>query len=605
MPGDTLFVFILVAVAAALFASNKIRLDVVAMLVVLALMLSEVLTVRESLAGFGDPVVLLVAGLLVVGEMLDRTGVVQVIGNWIIRTGGSSETRLLVLIMVAAATLSSVMSSTAVVAIFIPVVFKVAIRSGLSVSRMLMPMSFAAMISGMLTLIATTPNLVVSYELADAGFQPLGFFTFFPVGIVVLLMGIGYVLLVGRRMLGETDSKAGRETARPLSELQKDFDLDGGVQGLRIRSDSSLAGQTIAEAKVETRYGIRILAIESNGRTANTVIAGSQDKLKPGNQIFVMAPSSSIDQFMQQECLEFVPDDSRKRQRLLHEYGVAVALIHPDCHFVGKSLREADLRSHYGIHVLGIRRDQKQLDQFADKALQVADTLLVAGSWNQISRLGEEAHDFVLIETPREFEEARPAHKKAPIAIVILLAMVLLSVFSVVPVVTAVLMAAMAAIFTRCLTMEDAYRSISWSSIVLLAGMLPVAVALEKTGGTEMIVNNLISGPGTSGPYVLMTLLFFLTAGLSLFLSNTASAVLIAPVAIQAAMALELSPYPFAVTVLIAASAAFASPVASPVVTLVVEPGHYRFIDFIKVGGPLMLLTYIVNLLVTPLLFPF
>jgi di/tricarboxylate transporter len=228
----------------------------------------------------------------------------------------------------------------------------------------------------------------------------------------------------------------------------------------------------------------------------------------------------------------------------------------------------------------------------------------VAGSWNRIAKLRDEMHDFVLLELPAEFEEVRPAHRRAPIAIGILLGMVLLSASGLVPVVAAVLIAALAAVATRCLTMEDAYRSVSWSSVVLLAGMLPVADALEKTGGTDILVNSVVSGLGSSGPYAMMTLLFFLTAGLSLFLSNTASAVLIAPVAIHSALAMGVSPYPFAIIVLIGASAAFASPVASPVVTLVVEPGRYRFVDFVKVGTPLMLLTYIVAIIVTPIIFP-
>jgi di/tricarboxylate transporter len=608
MPADTIFVFSVVAVAAVLFASNRVRLDVVAMLVVLALMLSGVLTVNESLAGFGDPVVLLVAGLLVVGEMLDRTGVAQSIGNWIIRTGGNSETRLLALIMLAAAALSSVMSSTAVVAIFIPIVFKVAATSGLSASRLLMPMSFAAMVSGMLTLIATTPNLVVSNELAANGFQPLGFFSFAPIGLVVLLVGIVYILLVGRRMLGGTGAETRGSSARSLDSLWEEFEIAEDLQRLRVSPRSSLVDKTIGELEIETRYRVWILAVESvaHGESRGGIVTASAGyTIRAGDLLVAIGLEAVLDEFAEKERLERQPRSDASRRRLLHELGSALVLIHPDCQFIGKSLRQAGLGARYGIHVIGIRRGKRLLEDYADTPLASADTLLVAGSWKDIAKLGGQNHDFVLLEMPAEYEEARPAHRKAPIAIAILLGMVLLSVFDVVPVVAAVLLAAMAGVFTRCLTMEDAYRSISWSSLVLLAGMLPVAVALKKTGGTDLMVDGVVSGIGSTGPYALMTLLFFLTAGLSMFLSNTASAVLLAPVAIQAASALELSPYPFAISVLVGASAAFASPVASPVVTLVVEPGKYRFVDFVKVGGPLMLLTYVVTLIVTPLLFPF
>jgi di/tricarboxylate transporter len=607
MTGDTAFVFAIVAVAAILFASGRIRLDAVAMLVVLALMLSGVLTAGEALAGFGDPVVLLVAGLLIVGEMLDRTGVAQSIGSWILRAGGDSEWRLLVLIMLAAALLSSVMSSTAVVAIFIPIIFKISAKTGRGASQMLLPMAYAAMISGMLTLIATTPNLVVSAELEKSGYSPLGFFSFFPIGLAVLVVGIVYILLIGRRFLTGGKQESTQVATRTLRELWNDFGLDDQTQRFRVTAQSSLVGKTIGEAQVESRYGVRILAIASPGKFGkydNTTAADAHDEIHAEYALLVLGEPVNISKLQVTEHLALVSASERDRQQLLQEKGSGVVLIHPDCQFIGKSIRETGFRSRFGVHVLGIRRGKTPLTDFMDSPLAASDMLLVAGPWDCIGKLRDELHDFVLLELPTEFEEARPAYRRAPVAIAILFGMVLLSISGVVPVVAAVLIAALAAISTRCLTAEDAYRSISWSSLVLLAGMLPVADALDKTGGTDLIVDMVVSGVGSAGPYVMMTLLFFLTAGLSLFLSNTASAVLIAPVAIQAAQALEVSPYPLAIAVLAGASSAFASPVASPVVTLVVEPGRYRFIDFLKVGAPLMLLSYLVTVAVTPLLFP-
>ena len=660
MSNDMLVVFATIAVAAVLFASNRVRLDVVAFGVVLVMMLSGILTPSQSLAGFGDSVVLLVAGLLVIGEMLDRTGVAQSIGAWIIRTGGSNETRLIVLIMLSAAALSSVMSSTAVVAILIPVVFKVAGNTGINASRLLMPMSFAAMISGMLTLIATPPNLVISSELdSTQGYDALGFFEFMPIGLVVLAVGILYVLLVGRRKLANPAENTDVPQKQSIQEVWSQFQLDERVDRLRLPSQSSMTGRTVGEIDIERRFNVRILSIEVTQKTGLPEIkpAEAEDELDAGDVLMVHGAPKDLAQFEQSERLEKVEENERDRQRILQEYGVGVILIHPDCRFIGKTLREADFRSRFGVHVMGIRRSKKPLANFANIKLAAADTLLVAGSWRRIAQLQNESHDFVLLDAllsiqqacptarnrairfaaerfaaadtllvagswrriaqlqneshdfvlldmPAEYSEARPAHRKAPIAISILLAMVALSASGVVPVVTAVLTAAFAAVLTRCLTMEDAYRAISWSSLLLLAGMLPLAVALGETGGTEFLVNNVVAEIGSTGPYAMMTVLFFLTAGLSLFLSNTATAVIIAPVAIQSALAMGVSAYPFAITVLIASSAAFASPVASPVVTLVVEPGRYRFIDFVKVGGPLMLLTYVANMVLTPLMFP-
>lgn len=280
-------------------------------------------------------------------------------------------------------------------------------------------------------------------------------------------------------------------------------------------------------------------------------------------------------------------------------------MIHPESGLVGKTLREIEFRTRYRLQVSGVRRDREAIADYEDLKLAASDSLLVTGPWSRIQQLGSLHHDFVVLETPTEQAQVVPAYRRLPLALVILAAMVLLTIFDVVPLVAAVIMAAMAAVFTRCLTMEDSYRAIHWSSLVLIAGMLPLADALEKTGGTTIIVDALMEGLGDSGPRVMFTVIFFLTAALGLFLSNTASAVLVAPIAVIAAQTLGVSPYPFAVAVLIAASAAFVTPVSTPVVTLVVEPGRYGFMDFVKVGIPLLLLTYLVTLLVTPLVFPF
>jgi di/tricarboxylate transporter len=255
-------VFALIAVAAVLMASNRVRFDIVALLVVLALMLSGVLTAGEALAGFGSPVVILVAALLVVGEMLDRTGVARAVGDWILHKGGTSETRLLILIMVGAAVLGSVMSSTAVVAIFIPIVLRIAAETSLNASRMLIPMSYAALISGMLTLIATTPNIVVHEELKAAGYEGFGFFTFAPVGVAVLAVAVLYILFIGRRLLpGQVEKVVTGRGARSILELWADFDIGESIDRLQVKPDSSLAGKTIAETELETRYHVRILGI--------------------------------------------------------------------------------------------------------------------------------------------------------------------------------------------------------------------------------------------------------------------------------------------------------------------------------------------------------
>lgn len=608
MTGETTFVFSLIAVAAVLMASNRVRFDIVALLVVLALMLSGILTAAEALAGFGSSVVILVAALLVIGEMLDRTGVARAVGDWILKKGGSNETHLLILIMASAGLLGSVMSSTAVVAIFIPIVLRIAAETKLNSARMLMPMSYAALISGMLTLIATTPNLVVHEELKASGFDGLGFFSFAPVGITVLVAAIAYVLFIGRRLLpGEVEITATERRGRSLFELWKDFDIGEDIDRLTISSDSPLADVAIEESRLESRYGVRIHGIlrRVSGGEERIAAPAPGSQLQARDVLLVIGKPENNDRLLAEQSLTRQPATERDSQRWLWEMGGASVLIHPESKLIGKSLREAEFRSSYDLHVLGVRRGKQALANFKDEPLHSSDSLFVVGPWSRIKRLQSQTHDFVVLEMPSERAEIVPSYRRMPVALAILVTMVMLTIFDVVPLVTAVLMAALAAVFTRCLTMEDAYRAIHWSSLVLIAGMLPLADALNQTGGTQLIVDSLMSVMGDASPYVMLSVIFFLTAALGLVLSNTASAVLVAPIAIYAAAALNVSPYPLAVAVLIAASAAYSTPVSTPVVTLVVDPGRYRFTDFIKVGVPLLLVTYLVTVLVAPLIFPF
>ncbi|MFT3930922.1 MAG: SLC13 family permease [Spongiibacteraceae bacterium] len=608
MTYETIFVFALIAVAGALMASNRVRFDVVSLLVVLALVLSGVLNVNEAVSGFGSPVIALVAGLLVIGEMLSRTGVARLVGDWVLKHGKGSEARILILVMGGAALLGSVMSSTAIVALFIPVVLRIATETKLNASRMLIPLSYASLISGMLTLIGTTPNIVVNEQLKTAGFEGFGFFSFSPVGVAVLLVAIAYVLIAGRKMLGDKEGvQSERKRRRSLYELWHEHAPGSTYRKLNIEAGSPLDGLSIAEADLEKQYRVRVVGILRHTSTGEERIVSPSANLvlTPGTMMLVLGKHNDLYRLIRDKALGVIPPEKSDRQHWLWDISGATILIHPESELLGKSIREFGFRSNYDVHVLGIRRNFKALEDFSDVELQPADSLFVVGTWGKIQQLGQKTHDFVVTEFPAEHTEFVPSYKRMSTALIIIAAMVGLTLFDIVPLVAAVMMASLAAVFTRCLTMEDAYRSIHLSSLVLIAGMLPLALALDKTGGTRVIVEALMNLFGHSGPYVLLTLMFFLTAGIGLVLSNTASAVLVSPIAIHAAISLGVSPYPFAVAVLIAASSSFSTPVATPVVTLVVEPGRYDFMDFVKVGLPLLLLTYLTTLILAPLVFPF
>lgn len=607
MSGDTLFVFILLLVTVALFVSDRLRLDVVAIIVILALMLSGVLSPAEAVAGFGDTVVLLIAGLFVVGEGLFRTGVAFALGHWMSRVAGTGETRLLVLLMLVVAGLSAFMSSTGAVAIFIPVALNLAARAGISPSRLLMPMAYASLIGGMLTLIGTPPNLVVSTQLQSHGLEPFQFLSFTPIGLLILVVGVLYVLTLGRRLLPERQGEMGLGSEQlSIRDLLQSYHREDRLHGLRIPQHAILAGQTVTEALLRSRYEVTVLGMEHQHRhhkSLHPALAG--ERYRGGDLLYVMGRPADVAHLASAEGLERIELDQQQLQQAAQEFGLVEVLVGPRSSLVGRDLRKARFRDHYNLNVLGLLRRGEALDGPLNQIqLAVGDSLLLGGGWPQIRQLQQSQDDVLVLSVPKEIDEIAPNRQHAPRALAILAGMLILMGFNLVPSVTAVLLAALAMVLSGCLGMNRAYGAMNWQSLVLIAGMLPMATALEKTGGVTLIVNGLVGSLGAMGPMALMTGLFVLTSVFSQFISNTATTVLVAPIAIGAAEGLGLSPYPFMMTVAIAASTAFATPVASPVNTLVLGPGGYRFNDFVKVGMPLQLLALIVTLLAVPVVFP-
>ena len=607
MTPDTGFVFGVLAAAVVLFASDRLRPDVVALLVIVALVLGGILPVSEAVAGFGDSVVVLIAGLFVVGEGLVRTGVANRIGIWLTGVAGASETRLLALLMLAVAGLGAFMSSTGVVAIFIPVVLGIAGRLGIGPGRLMMPLAFAALLSGLLTLIATPPNLIVNDALRSAGLKPFSFLGITPIGLLALGVGIIYMRVVGSRLLPANAPPTGTAGRRQtLQELGESYDLIGQLHRLRVEPDSPLAGQTVAEAQLRSRHGVTLVGVERQRRFGDKVApALAATELHSGDVFYLVGPVDAVEAVVATERLARLPIEDSQRQGLVKELGIVEVLLPPDSELVGQTLRQVAFRSRHGLSVLGIRRQGRPLPgNLSDETLAFGDVLLVAGSWKRIDLLREEQKDFLVLALPVEFGEVAPAHRRAPFALLVLLAMVVAMTFGLVPNTVAVLLAALAMGLFRCLRLEDAYRSINWPSLVVIAGMLPLARALEKTGGVTLIADGLVAGLGGFGPLVLLAGVFLMAALVGMFISNTATVVLMAPIAIAAAQEIGVSPYPFAMTVAVAASAAFATPVSSPVNTLVLAPGGYRFADFMRVGLPLILVVMTITLLVVPLLLP-
>jgi len=604
MNAETLWVLGLLALCIAAFVANRPRMDAVALLALLALVLSGILDAKEALAGFSEPSVILIAAFFVIGESLVRTGIALRVGDWLVDKAGKSETRVLVLLMLAVAALGSVMSSTGVVAIFIPVTLSVASRIGVSRSRLMMPLCFAGLISGMLTLVGTPPNLIVNAELGRAGYAGFAFFDFTPMGLVVLLCGVGYMLAMRRRIGGRKEGEGAPEKRRRLMDLAREYRILDRVHRMRIEPDSPLVGQTLGEVELRKRYQANIVSIERQRQFRRVMLRPSANReLLAGDILiidFTCAPIS-IEQFRAELGLS----ESGFRDDLSRELGMAELLLPPESILIGKSVLDLQLRSQRGITVMGIRRKGEPLgENLLREKLKLGDTLLIAGTWKSIHLLRSQSHDFLLLNLPAEFDEAAPALRQAPFALIGLAATIALMISGLVPNVIAALLGCMLMGAFRCIDMESAYRSIHWQSLILIVGMLPFALALQKTGGIDFFVAALLDLVGDAGPRMVMAALFLLTAVIGLFISNTATAVLMAPIGIGTALELGVSPYPFAMTVALAASAAFMTPISSPVNTLVLGPGNYRFIDFVRIGVPFTLIVLLICVLLLPLLFP-
>lgn len=608
MNSQLLIVLGLLLAAVVLFVRNKPRMDAVALLLLVALPLSGVLDIQQTLSGFSDPNLVLIGALFVIGDGLVRTGIAYRLGDWLAARAGNSETRLIVLLMLAAAGLGSVMSSTGVVAIFIPVVLSVAARLRLSPTRLMMPLAFAGLISGMLTLVATPPNLVVHAELRRHGLDGFAFFSPTLIGLPVLALGIGYMLLA-RRWLSQGDHDDEQRPARPtLAQLSRDYQLSERERRLRVRADSPLVGQVLNELELRRQHGINVIAVERQQQFRSLLLmATGSTQLQAGDHLLIDLVSPAIGLLGTYRDLGLEPAalSASYYARHSHQLGLAEVVLPPESRLAGKTVQELALRSRHRLNLVGLRRQGKAVEGvLVDETLRAADSLLVAGEWKHIHRLQQQTHDFLVLGLPVEVDEVAPAIRKAPYALFSLAVMVGLMVSGAVPNVLAALIGCLLMGAFRCIDLDSAYRAIHWPTLILIAGMLPFALALQQTGGVDLAVHGLVSLLGGAGPHAILACLFVLTAVIGLFVSNTATAVLMAPVAISTAQSLGMAPHPFAMIVALAASAAFMTPVSSPVNTLVMTPGRYRFGDFVRIGVPFTLLVMLVSVLLVPWFFP-
>ncbi|MFV6623875.1 SLC13 family permease [Klebsiella pneumoniae] len=610
MNGELIWVLSLLAIAVVLFATGKVRMDAIALMVIVAFVLSGTLTLNEAFSGFSDPNVILIAALFIIGDGLVRTGVATKMGVWLVSVAGNSETKMLIYLMLTVAGLGAFMSSTGVVAIFIPVVLSVSARMNTSPSRLMMPLSFAGLISGMMTLVATPPNLVVNSELLREGLHGFSFFSVTPIGLVVLILGIVYMLAV--RFMLKTDNGDSARDGRKRStfrDLIREYHLTGRARRLAIRPGSPMIGQRLDDLKLRERYCANVIGVERWRRFRRVIVnVNGVSEFRARDVLLIDMSASDVDlrQFCGEQMLEPMVLRGEYFADQALDVGMAEVALIPDSEMIGKTVREIAFRTRFGLNIVGMKRDGKAMDgSVVDEPLQLGDILLVVGNWRQIALLAKRGRDFVVLNMPVEVDDASPAHSQAPHAIFCLVLMVALMLTDEIPNPIAAIIACLLMGKFRCINAESAYKAIHWPSIILIVGMMPFALALQKTGGVDLVVKGLMDVAGGEGPYLMLGCLFMMCAAIGLFISNTATAVLMAPIALAAAKSMGVSPYPFAMVVAMAASAAFMTPVSSPVNTLVLGPGKYSFSDFVKIGVPFTILVMVVCVLLIPVLFPF
>lgn len=610
MNGELIWVLSLLAIAVVLFATGKVRMDAIALMVIVAFVLSGTLTLNEAFSGFSDPNVILIAALFIIGDGLVRTGVATKMGAWLVSVAGNSETKMLIYLMLTVAGLGAFMSSTGVVAIFIPVVLSVSARMNTSPSRLMMPLSFAGLISGMMTLVATPPNLVVNSELLREGLHGFSFFSVTPIGLVVLILGIVYMLAV--RFMLKTDNGDSARDGRKRStfrDLIREYHLTGRARRLAIRPGSPMIGQRLDDLKLRERYCANVIGVERWRRFRRVIVnVNGVSEFRARDVLLIDMSASDVDlrQFCGEQMLEPMVLRGEYFADQALDVGMAEVALIPDSEMIGKTVREIAFRTRFGLNIVGMKRDGKAMDgSVVDEPLQLGDILLVVGNWRQIALLAKRGRDFVVLNMPVEVDDASPAHSQAPHAIFCLVLMVALMLTDEIPNPIAAIIACLLMGKFRCINAESAYKAIHWLSIILIVGMMPFALALQKTGGVDLVVKGLMDVAGGEGPYLMLGCLFMMCAAIGLFISNTATAVLMAPIALAAAKSMGVSPYPFAMVVAMAASAAFMTPVSSPVNTLVLGPGKYSFSDFVKIGVPFTILVMVVCVLLIPVLFPF
>lgn len=613
-------------VTAVFFVWGKIRSDIVALCSLLSLVLLGILKPGEALAGFSNSVVIMMVGLFIVGGAIFQTGLAKSISLRLLKFAGKSEIKLFLLVVLVTVFFGSFVSNTGTVALLLPIVVSMATEAGTNSRRLLMPMAYASSMGGMMTLIGTPPNMIINDTLIKAGYGSLSFFSFLPVGLMITAIGIVYLFPVSKILTRKKEKSSKTGSVKTPDQLSKEYQLADNLFRIEVSKNSDVINKKLSELNITENYHISILVVRRKDtqegkffkpviNQRNSRLVSADTTLLPDDLLYVFGNFEEVKKFVTDHKLSFLdksvsetsqrPDFSRDIK--FDEIGIAEVVVMSNSKLVNKMVKESGFRTNYNVNILGIKRSREYLIyNVKDEKIHSGDALLVQGTWQDIERLNNNEPDVVVVGQPSIEASKVPLTSKAPIAAIIMIAMVVAMVINIVPPVIAVMLAALAMILTGCFrNVEAAYKTINWESIVLFAAMIPMATAMEKTGASQMISGSIVGGLDSYGPYAVMAGIYLATSFLTMFISNTATAVLFAPIALQSALSMGVSPYPFLFAVTVAASMCFASPFSTPPNALVMSAGRYTFMDYVKMGLPLQIIYMIVMVFFIPLIFPF
>lgn len=615
---------IILVITVALFIWGRVRADIVALTALAALLVLGILTPAEALAGFSSPIVIMMIGLFVVGGAIMQTGLAKLTGNKLMALSRGNETITFLLVMLVTSFIGAFVSNTGTVALMMPIIMSIAAGSGMQSSRFLMPLAFAGSLGGMLTLIGTPPNLVIDEVLTEGGYQPLAFFSFFPVGIIVIAIGIIVLMPLSKIFLSKKQNGKKKKQGKSLDDLVDEYQLLDNLHRYIVPSrrpsaaldengeQMDIVGKTLKDLSIQKKYGVSIIEIRNEKKSRLRLVKDvSQNMAKSSSTIQVHDTLYIIGE--EEKMKRFASDYGLRKMKDVkidfYDLGLTEIVVMPTSNFAGLRIGEANLRKRFGINVLGVKRgDEYITDNLIATKLHVGDMLLVQGEWTNLAHLATDTSNWVVIDQPEKTADKVLLDYKAPVAAAIMLLMIAMMVFDFIPVapVTAVIIAGLLTVFAGCFrNVEAAYKTINWESIVLIAAMMPMSTALEKTGASALVSQGLVESLGSMGPTALLAGIYFTTSLMTMFISNTATAVLMAPIALVAARQVGVSPYSFLFAVTLGASMCFASPFSTPPNALVMKAGGYTFMDYVKVGLPLQIIIGVVMTFVLPLLFPY